>query len=50
MSRRLLVACDEMRNCHFIDIINVKTSKNMEKANRDVNVRAVKMLNIVHAW
>ena len=51
MSSRLLVACDEMRKRHFIDKINVKTSKTMEKANCDVNVWIkVKIPNIVHAW
>ena len=44
------MACDEMRKRHFIDKINVKTSKTMKKANCDVNVRAkVKMPNFVHA-
>ena len=37
MSCRLLVACDEMRKRHFIDKIDVKTSKTMKKANCDVN-------------
>ena len=50
MSSRLLVACDEMRKRHFIDKINVKTSKAMKKANCDVNVwMKVKMPNIAHA-
>ena len=31
MSCRLHVACDEMRKRHFVDKINVKTSKTMEK-------------------
>ena len=47
---RLLMACDEVRKRHFIDKINVKTSKTMIKANCGVNVRAkVKMPNFVHA-
>ena len=51
MSCRLLVACDEMRKRHFIDNINVKTSKTMKKTNNDVNVGVeIKILNIVHAW
>ena len=51
MSSRLLVEYDEMRKHHFIDKINVKTSKTMKKANCDVNVGTkVKMPNIVHAW
>ena len=33
MSCRLHVACDEMRKRHFVDKINVKTSKTVEKAN-----------------
>ena len=32
MSCRLHVACDEMRKRHFVDKINVKTSKTMEKS------------------
>ena len=47
MSSRLLVACDEMRKRHFIDKINIKTSKTTKKANCDVNVwMKVKMPNI----
>ena len=33
MSCRLHVACDEMRKRHFVDKINVKTSKTMKKSN-----------------
>ena len=48
MSCRLLVACDEMRKHHFIDKIDVETSKIMKNANCDVNVgENVKMINIV---
>ena len=48
MSCRLLVACDEMRKRHFIDKIDVKTSKTMKKANCDVYLgEKVKMINIV---
>ena len=51
MPCRLLVACDEMRKRHFIDKINVKTSKSIEKANCDVNVQAMwKMPNSVYVW
>ena len=51
MSSRQLVTCDEMRKRHFIDKVNVKTSKTMKKANCDVKVGTkVKMPNIVHAW
>ena len=32
MSCRLHVACDKMRKRHFVDKINVKTSKTMEKS------------------
>ena len=52
MSCRLHVACDEMRNRHFVDNINVKTSKTMEKkANCYASVGAkVNIPNTVHAW
>ena len=51
MSSRLLVTCNEMGKPHFIDKINVKTSKNMKKANCDANIGTkVNMPNIVHAW
>ena len=51
MYSSLLVAYDEIRKRHFIDKINVKTSKTMKKANCDVNVGTmVKMLNSVHVW
>ena len=51
MSCRLLVTCDEMKKCHFIAKINVKMSKSIEKANCDVNVRAMwKMPNSVYVW
>ena len=50
MSCRLLVACVEMRKCHLIDKINVRTSKPLKKANCGVYVGAkVKMPNIVYA-
>ena len=41
MSCRLLVACDEMWKRHFIDKIDVKTSKTMKNANYDVNVGVI---------
>ena len=51
MSCRLHVACDEMRKRHFVDKINVKTSKTMEKANCYASVGAkVNIPNTVHAW
>ena len=52
MPCRLLVACDEMRKHHFIDKIDVKTSKTiMRKVNCDVNVgKKVKMPKSVHVW
>ena len=51
MSCRLLVAYDEMRKRHFIDKINVKTPKSIEKAICDVNVGAVwRMPNFVYIW
>ena len=49
ISCRLLVTCDEMRKRHFIDKINDKTSKSMEKAICDVNVGVMlKMSNFVY--
>ena len=51
LSCRLLVTCGEMRKRHFIDKINVKTSKSMEKAICDINVGAMlKMSNFVYVW
>ena len=51
MSCRLRVTCDEMIKRHFIDKINVKTSKSIEKANCEVNVGAMwKMPNSVYVW
>ena len=51
MTCRLLVACDEMRKRHFVDKINVKTSKSMEKAICDVNVGAMSKMSIfVYVW
>ena len=38
MSCRLLVACDEMYKRHFIDKIDVKTSKAKKKAKYGVHV------------
>ena len=47
MSCRLHVACDEMRKRHFVDKINVKTSK----TNCYASVWAkVNIPNTVHAW
>ena len=40
-----------MRKCHFIDKIDVKMSKSMNRANCDVNGgEKVMMPNIVHVW
>ena len=51
MSCRLLVACHEISKRHFIDKIDVKTSKIMNNANYDVNVgEKVNIPNIVHVW
>ena len=49
MSCRLLVACDEIYKRHFIDKIDVISSKPMKKANYDGNVgEKMKMPNSVH--
>ena len=49
MSCRLHVACDEMRKRHFVDKINVKTSKTMKKK-QIVTKASVNIPNTVHAW
>ena len=44
------MACDEMRKRHFIDKIDVKSSKTINKAKCDVNIcEKMKMPNIMQA-